>query len=392
MNLELTPAALWERLAEMPTADAVDGQPLFDPGQPLPLWQATLPELPRFCDLLNMVPESYAREMERAYVVMVHFSTLFWPALARVVDAEPTFEWMMHGDLLKPWYRDHLVHQVRVTAIGDLLLREQWGPASLLEQAHAVLAGRGLIPPKIKNPQEFVRLAWWLAALFHDCGYPLQFHEGHWGTLKDSYHVRLGRRPGAGPPSLIRRMKNDLDGLASPASMSSRRAAHGFVGGAELLSGEYGYEDEVPGEDSECRARRGALLRLAASAVLMHHPQPAPGTNTVAGVAFEEHPLAWLLILSDEIDEAERVGTEVSVPTGHSHANVSPVTLPVESISIATDAAGSRLTLEFKLTKGTRTLRGLSPDAWARKKQQTLHENLRVGPGQLLEEIEVSAK
>ena len=119
------------------------------------------------------------------------------------------FEWMMHNDTSAPWYRDHLIHQIRVGVIGHHLLQcscstsgletlsvvpetttlicqivstlktiicppqnDEQGPQGLLTIVH-LAKSLGITDADIDA--KTVAWAWWMASLFHDTGYVFSF-------------------------------------------------------------------------------------------------------------------------------------------------------------------------------------------------------------------------
>jgi hypothetical protein len=347
--------------------------------------------------------------MEEAYTAMGSFAGQFGPSLFRVIDVQPFFEWVMHTDIFKlrwfkdgkvlrtspfGWmetaglfkrdYRDHIVHQVRVATIGSILLQEKVGARTLLEQAAEALEAK-LGPLKIP-PKKFITVAWWLAALLHDCGYPYQFHYEAFQRLRKIYRIPLGSptRTAWFP------CHQDLALLAGPLRpedvANCQQGRHSFMSAAELASAEFDYERGMgKGEGKAYRRRRRALFSLATQAILCHHG-PSP-------VSFRDNPLGFLLILSDEIHEAER---PLAIPsTSGSTALMEYQSNAIEAVETQFIASGSSLHLEltYHCPSGTTHISGRPRKIWAEKKENDLKRNLRLGPGEILGDIcvEVSA-
>jgi hypothetical protein len=365
-------------------------EPLFDPSLPLPSLPTDWP--PSFEDLRPIVPEPYFTHIYHTCSQMSTFSPIALPLIHEVISTEARFEWMMHADLFNPHYRDHIVHQVRVAAMGDLLLHQVIGEQTLLAQAAAVLG------PKLAGvthyPPQFLRLAWWLAALFHDCGYPYQFHCDYFQRLHKVYRVPLGNPAATDWSSCHRGLAKLVGSLAEKDTRNCEQGRHAFISAAELANEALAYEQEAgKGEEKQYRQRRRTLFSLVVKAILRHH-----GTIPVG---FGKNPLGFLLILSDEIHEAERpvalLSTEPPARPGDPGRTV--ITYRPNEIAAAEarlpDPPGPAPTLQliYHCRPGATHVRGKPRDQWAANKEKTLKDTLRLGPGEILGDlcVEVSA-
>ena len=378
--------------------EVVPAEALFDRGRPVSVDPAPPEKLKDFADVLRIVPDPYAREVERAYVVMIDFATRCWPAAKRIVDIEPAFEWLMHADIFNPKYRDHIVHQTRVAAIGDLLLRQEVHHGTLLERATEAL--KDDLKGVTGEPGEFVRLAWWLAALFHDCGQAYEFHNAPYKTLKKVYSVPLASATSCDWSKCHDHVAKVLGGLSGRDIENCRKGRHCFLGAAELLMQLREYEKEIgDGESPEYGDRRRALFRLAARAIIRHH---YPAGNREQGekieedekIRFEENPLGFLLILSDEIDDAKRPRGDPKAKHGVREGKTvcAYVEPPIKHITASTDGSSSpTLTLTVNLRPNARKKRldGKSPTEWCQAKEEKLKASLRFGPGELFRDVKV---
>ncbi len=124
------------------------------------------------------------------------------------------FEWMMNHDPVKPWYRDHLIHQLRVAFLGELFLKcplDDQGLTSLDPSENKEISLCKKVAERIKQiieepatstikylaeslnvdtgkiTPELIRSAWWLAGLFHDTGYVFDFFAQLANTVQDVY-------------------------------------------------------------------------------------------------------------------------------------------------------------------------------------------------------------
>jgi hypothetical protein len=373
------------------TSLAPAGEPFFDPALPLPLSPSPVPPpgFPSFTDLFRIVPEPYARLIEAAYVQMSDFAADWCPPVQGVVHAEPFFEWMMHADVFKPAYRDHIVHQLNVAAIGDLLLHQRLGGTTLLARAAAELAP--VLDGVTADPEAFVRLAWWLAALFHDCGYPYQFHHDYYRHLARVYNLPLASPTDASWHACHRHLAELAGGLSAADLDACEQGYHSFFGAAELANEEQRYRlGPGRGEDPGIRKRRQSLFALAARAILRHHSR--------ARISFAAEPLGYLLVLSDELHEARRpLGLTETLPArpgaggGRTIVSYSYGDLLAARVYDRGPRCGpKRLHLSFRCRRHTTTIRGTPILAWERRKRKALARSLAFGDDQLFRDLTVT--
>jgi hypothetical protein len=326
---------------------------------------------------------------------MSEFAKRWWPPIGGLIHAEPFFEWVMHTNIFKPFYRDHIVHQVRVAAIGDILLQQRVGRWTLLDRTVEALkkqtfSGKRDLSSVTKHPQKFVRLAWWLTALFHDCGYPGEYHQGIFKQLAGIYTMPLAR-----PTTRLmtkgqqRPLTNLVDALEPRDIEGCKHGRHTFLGAAELAHEERQYElGPGRGERPRFRRRRQALFQLAAEAILSHHCPDKESCKT----SFFDSPLGFLLILSDEIHEAGR-------PTARPSVRPSEKTIieyqdnGILSIKARWLNRGTHdLRLTYRCRKGTERVGGKSTNDWKAEKMRTLKDSLLFGPKEVFHSIEVDTK
>ncbi len=350
--------------------------PLYDPGAPLPTKPPSRPELPL---VFGAIADPYSRHLEQAYVQMTAFADAWWLPVSGMVDAEPLFEWLMHTDLFNRHYRDHIVHQVRVAAIGDLLLDQKVAGRTLLGRATEALSRRSAAD---SPSAESVLLAWWLAAMFHDCGYPHQLLHGHTGALRTAFRMTVGSPSAAHWSACYQELARLTGGLTALDVANCLRGRHPFTGAAALASQERRYESRAGRkEDPTYRDRRRAVLGLAARAILLHHQLRK--SKDWQPIRFKDEPLAFLLVLSDEIHEFDRpAGIPYAAPTpaGTNQTVIGYDFGPVEGVEVrSTGGSGGKdatLRLTFQCQDGTRRLRGKSLADWQKAKQEDKQEDL----------------
>jgi len=143
------------------------------------------------------IMETLSTYMPRWYFLEVQFCAMIYakvfgsvfPPLATQVDQLMYIEWLLYTEPDNFRYRDHLVHMFKVAFVGDRLLANE----SLLEkiidwQFGSKHFGEWCIDQNIspsnwaaddkneeKDKKEIVRIAFFLAALFHDFGYAHKF-------------------------------------------------------------------------------------------------------------------------------------------------------------------------------------------------------------------------
>ena len=82
-----------------------------------------------------------------------------------LIQALPDMESFLYSTSAGKFYRDHTEHQLRVAVLGDFLLEQDLGAGNFLSQiADLTELDKNLIKEKL----------WWTMGLLHDIGYPLQ--------------------------------------------------------------------------------------------------------------------------------------------------------------------------------------------------------------------------
>ncbi len=238
----------------------------------------------------------------------------------------PEFEALMYFLNVRKFYRDHCAHQLRVTALGDFLLDLESGAGGI----------EGVIRDRLNLSSDQVRTAWWFTGLLHDTGIPLAKLSTavNWSLLNEILRCYPTLDIKASPmfldltgPSLRNEeylsilveglpkrwqtmLKNGL-GASEPvenkilfeAGFSNRqeyrprdlRIDHGVVSAVNLLR-TLGTPEKLRKNLPEDKP-----LIEAARAISLHNFKEELRT-----VRFEEYPLAFLLVLADELQEWSR--------------------------------------------------------------------------------------
>jgi hypothetical protein len=243
-----------------------------------------------------------------------------------LVKMLPEFEALMYFLNVRKFYRDHCAHQLRVAVLGDFLL-------DLKSDAGSI---KSVIRDRLELSLDEVRTVWWFAGLLHDTGIPLAKLSTavNWSLLNEilrcypSMDIKaspmLVDLAGADlqnseylsilfegmPESWQTILKSGL-GVSEPlegkilfkAGFSSHqeyqpanlRIDHGVVGAVNLLR-TLGTPEKLRRNLPEDRP-----LIEAARAISLHNFKEMLRT-----VPFEEYPLAFLLVLADELQEWSR--------------------------------------------------------------------------------------
>lgn len=288
---------------------------LFDRRYPLPVPSRIHRSERRkvFRELLRLTPSPYDDAVLRSFQQMMGLACGFMPFIWDTVAEQPLFEWLMHHDIFKPDYRDHMAHQVQVAAIGDLLLMESgesvMSAVTDAYRQHQQFGDELNSLVSYDDQEKFIRLAWWLAAMFHDCGYPFQYHYDHCRRLGKACNVEIGDPTTGTWNSAHSYLARVAGGLSSADVTLGMNGRHPFYSAAELAAASQKYGEWAHREDSDIRKRRNLMLKMIAPAIIRHHrPRTAdmPYKQADPKVGFFENPLGYLLILSDELHEVER--------------------------------------------------------------------------------------
>jgi hypothetical protein len=244
-----------------------------------------------------------------------------------LIRALPDFESFLYSTSVKKYYRDHTEHQLRVAVLGDFLLEQDLEQGVLLKIiAELTETDENLIKDKI----------WWVTGLIHDIGYPLSKMTTavNWSLvnqiLKCYPHLDLQVVP------MEISLLNDSaqreyvamleEGLSKEARALIRRGAgfncesvpvpeaqtfwseekghpeftftskigldHGVIGAVNLLK-SLGTPEEIKENIDEYT---GYLM--AAQAIALHNFK-----ERLKDFTFDENPLAFFLVLIDEMQE-----------------------------------------------------------------------------------------
>jgi hypothetical protein len=246
--------------------------------------------------------------------------------LLYLIRALPDLEAFLYSTSVKKYYRDHTEHALRVAVLGDFLLEQDLGQGSL----------EGVISELTDLDKNLLKdKFWWIVGLLHDIGYPLgkmttavnyslinQILKCYptidlefipfeinlaWKGEQEEYlkiieegltkEARTLIREGAGfkfqelPSQNSQIFLNQPDGHPEYNYKSPVELDHGVVSALSLLKG-LGTPQEIKKNDEYI----GYVL--AARAIALHNFKA-----NLKDYVFDEQPLAFFLMLIDELQE-----------------------------------------------------------------------------------------
>jgi hypothetical protein len=246
-------------------------------------------------------------------------------SVLRLIKMLPEFETLMYFLNVRKYYRDHCAHQLRVAVLGDFLL-------DLKSQAGSM---ESIIKEKLCLSSTDVRTAWWFAGLLHDTGIPLAKlctainysilneifrcysfldikaspilvsltdiglrNEEYFSILVDGMPERWKRIVENGLGTSDTRNEPVFFRAGQPENREYQpedpHMDHGVVGAINLL--------KTLGKPQEIRKNQEYRpLVEAARAIALHNFK-----SELKDLPFEDSPLAFLLVLADELQEWSR--------------------------------------------------------------------------------------
>lgn len=150
-------------------------------------------------NLSLMMPREYFLELQFcAKTIAAVFGTVF-PPLASHIEQLAYIEWLLYTEPGYTKYRDHLVHMFKVAFAGDRLLSIFLERICLFQfqspHFKKWIKGKFNISViKKEERKEIIRMAFFLAAVFHDFGYGYYFHNRYQQRL---YKINDWLLPGA---------------------------------------------------------------------------------------------------------------------------------------------------------------------------------------------------
>ena len=286
-------------------------------------------------NLCLCMPRRYFLEIQsciRTYATL--FGRVF-PPLVSHVDQLAYIEWLLYtepGDLR---YRDHLVHMFKVAFVADQLLSLESISSKITEYQYNSdhfkkwCKARKFQADKWdpETQKDILKIAFFLAALFHDFGYGYYFLRKYKGRLFRLYRWLL---PGADPTDIdafstkiilqslpsffVKKHHSCLDELKSKDSDKNVLAGfyHDCLPLNHSIASAFFVLDlaEQLGNARALNEKLYVAFQIAAEACMIHdmtkenkwvHLRPNSNQHFITCDNHEDIPLAMLLILADEL-------------------------------------------------------------------------------------------
>lgn len=137
-------------------------------------------------NLSLLVPREYFLELQFCAKTFAGICGTIFPPLVTHIEQLAYIEWLLYTEPGYPKYRDHLVHMFKVAFTGDRLLINE----DIFEKIRGLQfqsekpkhfkkwlrENRLILPKEEADQKEILKMAFFLAALFHDFGYGYFFH------------------------------------------------------------------------------------------------------------------------------------------------------------------------------------------------------------------------
>jgi two-component system sensor histidine kinase/response regulator len=242
--------------------------------------------------------------------------------LEDIASSLKSFLWFERAAYIGPFYssdkryRDHFLHQLRIAVLGDFFLNAE---IIIKDKCCKIVEKIVELLKKRKSPREFqfsfdersIRNTWWVTALMHDCSYALYsifsphlFEKESLEKLKNIFDVGLYEKyknnHEEAEKKLIEDIKNKLPEMIKEVELKSFEDV--ILNAAKTkkmhsIYGAYNFWKKYP----HMRDKK-FCFELAVQSILLHH-EFCDSEKEEPSITFEEYPLAFLLILMDEIQE-----------------------------------------------------------------------------------------
>ena len=244
-------------------------------------------------------------------------------SVLHLIKMLPEFEVLLYYMNVRKFYRDHTAHSLRVAVLGDFLLTRE-GASGGIESC---------LRDHLDFTKEEVKTTWWFTGLLHDIGYPLEklSTSVNWSLVNEILRCYPGMGIEVSPlrlhigsqalgnqaylPILMKGFPKEWHtwietgfGIEDPPAESTVYPAgkpaqrlydpkkpkmdHGVIAGLTLLH-SLGPPERVKKELPEDRP-----IIEAARAIALHNY-----ARHLKEISFHNHPLLFLLVLADELQE-----------------------------------------------------------------------------------------
>lgn len=317
-----------------------------------------LPDMESLEKLKSRLDKQTFNMVRGAFDFTQRYCQTYNPAFLNHYDEFINDEWLSMVDWHKPFHRDHIVHQPLTTYIGMSLMKRKRLKIKFLELAVKALkshkckylwdyAERMGVKQKqiemVKTSQKLLEDmfldAFFLAAMFHDAGYPtqllgnihknLKLYPGSHSSFFNTERIfkEFGNRLIFYPFNSYRPIDSTIPNSwleeLSDIVEKSLIGTHGLPGGILMLSQNDALRDF---QDHSLPLRR-FCIEWAAMAVMMHDLfKIYSGSEKEKAyehlrINFDKDPLSFMLTLSDQIQDFERPNAEFSHETEKKKTN-----------------------------------------------------------------------
>lgn len=287
------------------------------------------------CDFISNSNPTNASNVYSYYMGLYRLSDQSGDPLTDMIDVMHNYE--MNASVLTDKHRDHYVHSVNVFILGIRMYEYN----STIREAFNDTYG----PGTFDTLDQCFLFIWGNAALFHDIGYPIEiaaaqakrfvrtivsvggsgkqtkvglqidplasllfFNNQTWGGENDLINILIKgvQRNIKGPSEKI----SDIISGYPQKMFDERYVDHGFFSAIILLR-SYAQSMQAAGKS---RKRFDLEVVAAASAILMHnmYPYNLAKDGDFGPLKLEDHPVGFLLMLSDILQEWDRKGYGVT--------------------------------------------------------------------------------
>lgn len=250
--------------------------------------------------------------------------------LKYIKDAIENFMWLEPLSYIEPFYskkrkryRDHFLHQLRIAVLGNFLLDVHLDEKTrLIDSINSSLRSHHLsyIFPDFKNGSHEstvnnCRLSWWFTALMHDYTYPLHFifepflfNEKNREQMLKTYIVdfldpfinshnltikRFRKEFGKNLSNFLETVKIEDTIKRHILKRIDSKLSHNITGAFNLW--------QIHKRQKE--KNKNLCTELACQSILLHHSFTEDKIADFKSISFIRYPLAFLLILLDEIQD-----------------------------------------------------------------------------------------
>jgi len=275
----------------------------------------------------------YSIWFDRLYDELIEkrFSKIFDTSGFEYISAAiKNFKWLERLSYITPFYsrkkryRDHFLHQVRIAVLGDFFLDVYLDEKTkLIDYINSLLIDRAadfqftdFKNREHKSTIKNCRVTWWVTALMHDYTYPLYlifypflFNENNKGEMLKSYISDFLEPFFKSYNSVIDEVRNEFKTKKLSRFLNTIKIEHRLKKLIlKYVESKIGHN--ITGAFNLWRIQKqqrekneDLCTELACQSILLHHPFSETEASESKSISFNKYPLAFLLILLDEIQD-----------------------------------------------------------------------------------------